>query len=940
MTEKFIVIDGFSLVHRAFFALPPFTTKAGVPTNAAYGFSLMLLRLLEEEKPDYFAVAFDRSGPTFRHEEFKDYKATRKKMPDELRSQFPLIRQILEAFKIPIYEMDGYEADDVIGTIACQAADRGLDVLIFTGDRDAFQLADERVRIMITRKGISETEKIGPSELMEKYGLKPGQIPDLKGLMGDTSDNIPGVPGIGEKTALKLLHQFESIDNLLANREQVSRPRERELLTEYAEQALASKRLATICCDVPIAVDYEACRYTEPDKKAVIEVFNELEFSSLAARVGGNTSAKIASGAAAQAKAGASGNAGYTDSPGGGAQAQALNAGAALRTIAPLEMKSASEADLPEIIAKAKEAGNYAIQFWSLKTDWDCVEPFGLAVAIGNDSYWLPLKNAIAAASEATLFPSTDAFVEPDILKGLFSCGARCWGHDLKSQMRVLDALDIKAQDELCDTMVMSYLTDPSASGQALEIVCRRLLDAEPGGWRDPRNRFPDPLNAGDKVPEDVCQECAGARLAAVSELSKILIDELTRTDMLDLYFTIEAPLISILFEMEKNGVAIDVPFLKEMSGEFGKRISELEKQAYDLAGEQFNLNSPKQLGVILFEKLQLPAGKKTKTGYSTDAETLEELSGAHPLVDTILEYRRLIKLKSTYIDALPALVSKRTGRVHTTFNQAVTATGRLSSTDPNLQNIPIRTDEGERIRRAFIAGTPGWLIMTADYSQIELRVMAHLSQDPVLIESFRSGEDIHRRSAAEIFGIPIDQVDDRLRDQAKAVNFGVIYGISGFGLAKGTGVSRKEAESFIQRYFLRYQGVMRFIDQTINEAREKGYVTTMFKRRRYLPDLLAANRNIRAFAERTARNTPVQGSAADIIKVAMIRVAEKLKAEKLKTKMLLQVHDELVFEVPPEEADTVAAIVKEAMENVCEFSVPLKVDIKRGANWGTAKRS
>ncbi len=529
--------------------------------------------------------------------------------------------------------------------------------------------------------------------------------------------------------------------------------------------------------------------------------------------------------------------------------------------------------------------------------------------------------------------------VTPDALSSLFNCGARCWGHDLKSQFRILDAFGIEVQDKLCDTMIMGYLTDPSASGQSLENLCRRLLDAEPGGWRDPRGRFPDPLNPTDKVSADIYQECAGVRLAAVNELSKILVNELTRTDMLDLYLSIEAPLIRILFDMEKNGVAIDVPFLKNMGIEFGARINTLENQAYDLAGEQFNLNSPKQLGVILFEKLGLPAGKKTKTGYSTDAETLENLSGKHPLVDTILEYRSLIKLKSTYIDALPALVSGRTGRVHTTFNQAVTATGRLSSTDPNLQNIPIRTDEGERIRRAFIAGNPNWLIMTADYSQIELRVMAHLSQDPVLIDSFCSGEDIHRRSAAEIFGVPIEQVDDRLRDQAKAVNFGVIYGISGFGLAKGAGVSRKEAELFIERYFQRYQGVMRFIDETINQARENGYVTTMFKRRRYLPDLLAANRNIRAFAERTARNTPVQGSAADIIKVAMIRVDEKLKARQLQAKMLLQVHDELVFEVPPEEVDTVAAIVREAMENVCEFSVPLKVDIKRGVNWGEAKR-
>lgn len=894
MPEKLAIIDGHSLAHRAFFALPPLTTRDGTPTNAAYGFTLMLMRLLEDEKPDHLVVTFDRSAPTFRHEAFEGYKATRRKMPDELRSQFDIIRRILAAFDIPVYEKDGYEADDVIGTLAGQGAEKGLDVLIFTGDRDVFQLIDDRVQVMITRKGITETEKVDRDELKRRYGLVPAQIPDLKGLMGDASDNIPGVPGIGEKTALRLLHEFGSLEELLRRVDEVGRPHERELLTTHAGQARLSKDLATIRCNAPLEIDLERSRVADPDRPKIAALFTELEFHSLARRVaeGGN----------------------------------AEPAPAVRPAVPPIELEEARPDDLAAVLDAARKAGAFAFQFWSDETNWSCVRPIGLAVACGEKGFWIPLNQGDGVNREQ--------------LAGLFSLKVRRWAHDVKAQMPIMNRFGIDPGGEFMDVMVMSYLVDPSVSGQTLADLCRRHLRADMGGERDERGRYPDPLNAGGRVAVEKARECAGVRLAAVLALQDKLQMELERADMLSLYHDMEAPLISVLSEMESIGIALDLDLLNALGREFGERLEELASQIYDLAGGAFNLNSPKQLGVVLFERLGLPAAKKTKTGYSTDAEVLEELAAEHPIVGRILEHRQLSKLKSTYVDALPSLADRSTGRVHTTFNQVVTATGRLSSADPNLQNIPVRTEIGGRIREAFIPGPAGWRIMTADYSQIELRIMAHLSQDPVLIEAFVKGEDIHRRTAAEIFGIPLDKVDSRLRDQAKAVNFGVIYGISGFGLAKGAGVSRKDAEHFIERYFARYSGVSRFVEQTIRKAREDGYVTTLYKRRRYLPDLKASNRAVRSFAERTARNTPVQGTAADLIKLAMVEAHRRMKELGLSARMLLQVHDELVFEVPDEEVPELARLVKSTMEGVCSMRVPLVVDVKVGSNWGDAKRN
>lgn len=897
MSQKLAIIDGHSLAHRAFHALPPLTTREGIPTNAAYGFTLMLMRLIEEKKPEYLAVTFDRSAPTFRHTAFEGYKATRPKMAPELRSQFDVIRRILEAFEIPVYEQDGYEADDVIGTLSCQAARKGVDVLIFTGDRDAFQLVNDRVHVMITRKGITETEEIDQNALHERFGLTPGQIPDLKGLMGDTSDNIPGVPGIGEKTALRLLHRFGTIESLIEGVDSVERPRERELLQQYADQARFSKDLATIHCDAPVEIDLDKCRVTPIDRPRITSLFSELEFHTLARRV--------------------SGGEGETGGTGSESSVPVLES----RELAP-----AKPSDVRALCESTGHGQPIAFQFWCTGGSRLDPQPVGLAVASADQGLWISLAG--------------DDAIPVNDWAPLFDEGHAVWCHDCKAQMAVFDHFAISPGAGVQDVMLMSYLADPSPANQELGDICKRHLGLELGGRYGDRKRLPDPLTPPGGMPASMTVESAGARIAAIMKLQPLLSERLSEGEMVSLYDEIEAPLERVLFDMEKTGVAIDVPFLAGLGREFGQRLDSLSANIYDLAGERFNLNSPKQLGTVLFERLGLPAGKKTKTGYSTDAEVLEGLAEEHPVVEKILEHRQLSKLKSTYVDALPQLVAPGSGRVHTTFNQTVTATGRLSSTDPNLQNIPIRTDLGGQIRDAFVPGVEGWRILAADYSQIELRIMAHMSGDPVLSEAFKTGEDIHRRTAAEIFGIPLEEVDERRRDQAKAVNFGVIYGISGFGLARNTGVSRSEAEMFIKRYFERYSGVARFVDETIQRAREQGFVTTMFKRRRYLPDLMAANRSVRAFAERTARNTPVQGSAADIIKLAMIRVHEEMAKRRMQARMLLQVHDELVFETPDFEIDALAQLVRETMERVCEMNVPLIADVKVGTSWGDAKRS
>lgn len=890
MGKKLILIDGNSLVHRAFHAIPPLTTGTGQHTNAVYGFTTMFLRLLEDERPDYLAVAFDKGKVTFRHGEFEDYKANRTETPDELRSQFPLVKELLEAYRVPIFEQEGYEADDLLGTLARKAEAEGFSVLIVSGDRDVLQLVSPRVTVLFTRRGISELEVMDAGAVEEYLGVPPEQVADYKGLVGDQSDNIPGVPGIGPKTATKLLKEFENLEEILSDLEGVRQKGVRSKLEEYCEQARLSKRLATIVCDIPLDVDWEELQRKEPDWDAVTSLFRELEFRSLLQRVAPDLPVQVETG----------------------------------------YQVVASPSQLEALAARSREEGKLAFTLIGSGEDPRQREILGCALALpGRELYYLPrslwqeVKADLAVAK---------------VMASLFSEAAvKKYTHDAKAAYQLLNLYQIQLAGLAMDTMIASYLLNPAASHSLDQIASTYLNEAVPS-WEELVGKGKKAVKPTSLKEEDLAPFMA-TRTAVLLPLQKRLAAELERLDLATLYEEVELPLIQVLAAMEEEGVTIDTDALAEMGAEIGYKLAAIEGEIYQMAGEEFNLNSPKQLSTILFEKLKLPVIKRTKTGYSTDAEVLEKLADVHPIVERILEYRQLMKLKSTYIDGLMALVDPATGKVHTTFNQAVTTTGRLSSTEPNLQNIPIRLELGRRLRKAFVPGRSGDLILAADYSQIELRVLAHISQDPYLLESFRRGQDVHRRTAAEIFGVSLEEVTPEMRERAKAVNFGIVYGISDYGLSRDLGVPRREAKEYIDNYFARYAGVKAYIDGIVAEAREKGYVTTLMKRRRYLPDINSRNYTLRSFAERTAMNTPIQGSAADIIKTAMVEVFRQLKERRLATRLLLQVHDELIFTVPREELAEVKALVKECMEGAVELDVPLVVELKVGENWYEVKK-
>lgn len=866
--KKLVILDGNSLAHRAFHALPLLSTTTGYFTNAVYGFTTMLHRIIRQEQPDYLAVAFDAGRITFRHEEYKGYKARRKATPDELRPQFPLIKQLLAAMHIPVMELEGYEGDDLICKVVKEAERKGLEVLIVSGDRDLLQLVTEHTKALMTRKGISDLECFTPEKVKEKYGIEPDQVADYKGLKGDQSDDIPGAPGIGAKTAAKLIEQFSSVEGCLDNLDKLS-PKLAAILREYGDQVVMSKKLATLACDVPISVDFDDLQLEAPDYEALVKIYHKLEFKSLIKNIREEIPSPISG---------------------------AYDAGGCrlIKTVSQL-------ADLLEQI---KEEGEFALNFErnGVSSHDACLSTLGLS--------W---ENSCAAVSfpedaqqrEEMLILLQSVFADPDCVK-------LC--HDAKAELIMCrrQGLDLQGIDG--DTMLAAHLLNSSLSNPELDELSLKHLNQVVGFDQD---------EAG-----------AAQRALTIKRLWAVLKEEVQRDDLADLFCKLELPLSIVLAEMEMQGVKLDTTRLEEMSRELGEQLLTLTADIYALAGEGFNINSPRQLGQVLFEKLRLPVIKKTKTGYSTDAEVLEKLAPLHQLPAKILEYRQLAKLKSTYVDGLQSLVSPRTGKVYTTFNQTITATGRLSSTEPNLQNIPIRDELGRKIRSAFIPSEPGWALLSADYSQIELRVMAHMSQDPCLIADFSHGEDIHARTAAAIFGVPQEDVTSDLRRRAKGINFGIIYGITDYGLARDVGVSREEAAHYIENYFLQYPGVKRYINETIREAREKGYVQTIFKRRRYLPDLLSSNRNIRSFGERTAMNTPIQGSAADIIKMAMLRIHQDLHDQGLKARLLLQVHDELIFEFPPGELETLISLVRSRMENVVELAVPLKVGMETGPNW------
>ena len=869
--KRFLVLDGSSLIFRAFYALPGLSDSHGQPTGAIFGFSNMLTKLMAEQQPDLMVLAFDKSRHTFRTERYADYKGTRDKTPEELLSQFPLLREFAANMGIPFLEKDNYEADDIIGTLATQAAAKGYDVRVITGDRDALQLVRPNLRVLLTKKGISEIKDYDTAAFEEEYGFEPLKLIDLKGLMGDTSDNIPGVPGVGPKTASKLLLAYGSVENVLAHVGEVSGKKLKENLQTYADQARLSKELATIELHVPDLAFAEEDYRIQPDMEKMQAFCDDHELRAVwrnFERLYGPAELAL-------------------DLDGGenGAAAQDLS----YDLWDEAAVKTAARA--PYLAVSGIFSG--LAPFASLE---------GLAVVAGPDA-----EKAGFVARDSAAFPALLQLLESDQQAVVFG-------------LKRYDQAGLRGQKAFFDVELAAYLLEPERSKYALSELSQKYLQ--------------------EAAPESFDDEKAQAvwEAKAISRLYPLLGAKLEEEKLTHLMDTIELPLVEVLAGMEQNGVYVNRAHLAEKTEEVAGRLQTIEAAIYEMAGHDFNLNSPKQLGVVLFEELGLPVRKKTKTGYSTNAEVLESLRLEHPIIEQILAYRLWSKLKSTYLDGIAGLIRTDTGRVHTSFNQTVTATGRLSSSDPNLQNIPVRTEEGRMIRALFEPGEGYDCLLSADYSQIELRLLAHMSGDENFIDAFKRGQDIHARTAAEVFGIPLDEVTPELRRHAKAVNFGIVYGISDFGLARNLHISRKEAGDYISRYFTRYPGVRAFMDKVVAEAHETGYVTTMFGRRRELPAIKSRNFNQRMLAERMAMNTPIQGTAADVIKLAMIAAFRKLREAGVKSRILLQVHDELVLEVKESELETVQAILHEAMEHVVSLSVPLSIDVHWGRNWAEAK--
>ncbi|NIM04929.1 MAG: DNA polymerase I [Armatimonadetes bacterium] len=879
MARKVLLLDGNSLLYRGFFALPPLTTTRGEMTNAVYGLAVMLYKLLDEEKPDFIAAAFDLPAPTFRHEEFDGYKATRESAPDELFSQIPLAHEMLEAMQIPIFQVEGFEADDVLGALAKSAEAKGYEPLIVSGDLDVLQLVSDKTRALITRRGVSDAKRYDKKAVQERYGLSPVQLIDLKALRGDTTDNIPGVPGVGEKTAISLLQQFSSLEEVLDNLDKVKPARAAAALQAHMDQAKMSKRLGAIVTDIPLELNWEALRMSGPDVPRLRELFQRLEFRGLLKKLPAET------GAAATLTS---------------------------EEIAP-----------PKIIQNTREAalaakGMTGCSRITLTLIAEEGSPhsakavgFALTADDGKECIFVPAKKDLIGAFKPLL-------EEANIPKS---------GHNLKEAAVHLGRLGVELAGLDFDIEIASYLANPLRKNHDLWEVAFDML-ATP---------MPEPLKLAEASTVAVAQRAA-AMVTRIQALQPRLAESLSEQGLNRLFEEVEMPVVGLLAEMESAGVSIDTPYLEEFSRRLVTRIAKAEEEIFILAGEEFTVNSPKQLQHILYEKLELPRGRRTKTGYSTDAATLARLAGEYEIVARILEYRELTKLKSTYVDALPRLVNPRTKRIHPSFNQAVTVTGRLSCSDPNLQNIPIRTELGREIRRAFIAGKPKHVLLSADYSQIELRVLAHIAEDQALREIFAADRDLHTATACEIFGVDPEEATSEMRRLAKIVNFSIPYGTKPQGLAQRIETSAEEAREYMDRYFDRFAGVAKYMEEIVEHARESGHVETLLGRCRPLPEISASSPGRRELAERMAINTPIQGTAADIMKLAMLAVAEALKQADLATKMILQVHDELVFEGPESEMVQVANLAKEGMENAYRLSVPLKVELEYGSNWRDMK--
>jgi DNA polymerase-1 len=883
---RLILVDGHSLVYRAFFALPPMSTSGGVVTNAAYGFTSMLAIVLAN-RPEYAIAAFDMGKPTFRSEEYADYKQGRRPMPDDLRPQFDLVRRILDSLSIPIFGVEGFEADDVIGTLARKAEAQGVAVTIVSGDLDCLQLVSDGIEALVPRRGITDTMVYGPDQVRQRYGFEPIQLIEYKALRGDTSDNIPGVPGVGDKTAAQLVQQFGTVEALLDGLDQLKEGRVKKSLGDHADQVRLGKRMVTIRTDVPVELDLDRARWLRYDANQARSVFDELEFRQLLARVPAPDAVPL--------------------QPTLALEPVALEGSVAL----------VSDEHLPELrdaIAASDEVGVFGL--------WDG-QPrsgthVGLGVAAGGRAWYVPADLAGRLARDLASRPLV--------------------AHDIKEMQLALSAIAPAGHEWRFSTHLAAYLLGAGARDPRLEDLAREFLSMPlmPADQLLGTGRAARP--AATCAPGD-CAEFAGGRAQAVLHLHPRLDAEMRNLRVDYLFHEVEMPLATVLAEMESEGIAIDVPYLRDMQEELQEQLSALEAEVGQLAGYQFNLNAPQQLAKLLFEDLRLPVGKRTKTGYSTDADTLEALRDKHPIVGLVLEHRQLSKLKSTYVDALPGLVDPATGRVHTSFGQASTATGRLSSSNPNLMNIPVRTELGQRIRRAFRAERQGHALFAADYSQIELRVAAHLSEDPEMLGAFAAGQDIHAATAARVFKVPIESVDPNQRRLAKVANFGSIYGQGEYGLSQQLSIPGDEARAFLKEYWSTYGRLKEWLDALRAEARETGVVISATGRRRAIPDLRSPNYSLRQTAERMAINFPIQSLAADIIKIAMVRLQREIQESGLAGRMLLQVHDELVFEVPETEVDAFAELVPRLMTGAYDLATGLEVEAKTGANWADMRK-
>ena len=877
MDKLLILIDGNSLMNRAYYALPELMNKKGQHTNAIYGFANILFKIMDTYKPSHISVAFDLKAPTFRHKQYDAYKGNRKKMPDELREQVEPLKKMIDAFGINRIELEGYEADDLIGTVAKNFEQDGFEVYIITGDKDALQLVSDKIKVLFTKKGISELDEYDPDKMTEKYELTPQQFIDLKGLMGDQSDNIPGVAGIGEKTGIKLLKEYGSIENIYMNIDEISKSVKAKLEAGY-DMAFLSKSLATIMVDIPLELKVDEFEKKDIDKNTLISLFSEFEFNSLIGKVGNDESGLIDK----------------------------------------VQKEYLISNDIELLIDKAtslKSLNLFSIAKSGLVSDKRLINLFA------------KIDEEFFNIEEKDVLKLKDVFENPEIKK---------YGYNLKNDCLILKPYEINLTGLYFDIAIAEYLIDSTSSNYEIKDIALKynlgdvLSLEELLGKGKSKKDFKDLSDA--QISGYACSV-----LDIVDNGKEALITTIENYTMHNLFYEVEMPLVEILADMEYIGISADKEVLNELKQKFDIEIKTLEVSIYEYAGENFNINSPKQLGHILFDKLGLPAIKKTKTGYSTNAEVLEALSDKHPIIDKITLYRQYTKLQSTYVDGLLNIINPKTGRIHSSFNQTITTTGRISSTEPNMQNIPVRLEIGRELRKVFVAPEDMYLV-DADYSQIELRILAHIANDEGLIDAFSKGDDIHTITASEVFNVPLDEVTKELRSAAKAVNFGIVYGISDFGLSNNLGISKQVAKEYIDNYFARYPYVKKYMEDIVEKAKNDGYVETYIGRRRYIPELGSNNFIMKNLGKRLAMNTPIQGSAADVIKIAMVKVYARLKSEGLKSKLILQVHDELIIESPDSEKSYVADLLKEEMESAVDLNVKLTVDAKWGKSWYETK--